>query len=123
MVHWTKELFQKNPELFLPALEDSVARSVAEVDLLLQNLKEQRIRAQRIFLQHLFIKQRKYPIDCVKWLREQCSQILAMPKLYQELIQVIDGIKLTENGILEKSELLEKLFMQYGFQNQSISTK
>jgi len=48
MVHWTKELFQKNPELFLPALEDLVARCVSEVDILLQNLKEQRIRAQRI---------------------------------------------------------------------------
>jgi 2-polyprenyl-3-methyl-5-hydroxy-6-metoxy-1,4-benzoquinol methylase len=48
MVHWTKELFQKNPELFLASLESLVERSAAEVDLLLQNLKEQRIRAQRI---------------------------------------------------------------------------
>lgn len=81
------------------------------------------LEAQRIFLQHLFIKQRKYPIDYIKWLREQCSQILTMPKLYQELTQVIDGIRLTKNDILEKSEVLEKLFMQYGFQGQSTSTK
>lgn len=81
------------------------------------------LEAQRIFLQHLFIKQRKYPIDYVKWLREQCSQILTMPKLYQELTQVINGIRLTENGILEKSGMLEKLFIQYGFQGQSTSTK
>ncbi|MGA3192050.1 MAG: class I SAM-dependent methyltransferase [Candidatus Bathyarchaeia archaeon] len=48
MVHWTKELFQKDPELFLASLEGLVERSAAEVDLLLQNLKEQRIRVQRI---------------------------------------------------------------------------
>jgi len=81
------------------------------------------LEAQRIFLQHLFIKQRKYPIDYVKWLKEQCSQILTMPKLYQELIQVIDGIRLNENGILDRSEVLEKLFMQYGFQGQSALIK
>jgi len=72
------------------------------------------LEAQRIFLQHLFIKERKYPIDYVKWLREQCSQILAMPELYQELAQIVDGIELAENGILERSDLLEKLFTRYG---------
>ena len=71
------------------------------------------LEAQRIFLQHLFIKERKYPIDYVKWLREQCSQILAMPELYQELAQIVDGIELAKNGILERSDLLEKLFTRY----------
>lgn len=72
------------------------------------------LEAQRIFLQHLFIKERKYPIDYVKWLREQCSQILAMPKLYQELAQIVDGIELAKNGIIERGDLLEKLFTRYG---------
>jgi hypothetical protein len=71
------------------------------------------LEAQRIFLQHLFIRERKYPIDYVKWLREQCDQILAMPQLYQELTDIISKIELTKKGIFERSELLEKLFKRY----------
>jgi len=77
------------------------------------------LEAQRIFLQHLFIRERKYPIDYVKWLREQCSQILAMPELYQEITKIVDGIKLTKNGIFEKSNLLEGLFVRHGFGGKS----
>lgn len=72
------------------------------------------LEAQRIFLQHLFIMERKYPIDYIKWLREQCSEILLMPKLYLEIVKVVDGIRLTKNGVFEKSKLLEKLFSLYG---------
>jgi len=75
------------------------------------------LEAQRIFLQHLFIKERKYPIDYVKWLHEQCSQILSMPQLYQELNQTVNKIELTKKGISEKSDLLEKLFKRYGFES------
>ena len=71
------------------------------------------LEAQRIFLQHLFIRERKYPIDYVKWLREQCDRILAMPQLYQELTDIISNIELTKKGIFERSELLEKLFKRY----------
>ncbi|HKZ93707.1 MAG TPA: nucleotidyltransferase domain-containing protein [Candidatus Bathyarchaeia archaeon] len=81
------------------------------------------LEAQRIFLQHLFIKERKYPIDYVKWLHEQFSEILSMPELYRELTQIVDRIELTKNGIFEKSNLLEKLFKRYGFYGKSSSTK
>lgn len=81
------------------------------------------LEAHRIFLQHLFIKERKYPSDYVKWLREQYSQILAMLELYQEITKIVDGIKLTKNGIFEKSKFLEKLFIRYGFGCKSSSTK
>lgn len=80
------------------------------------------LEARRIFLQHLFIKERKYPIDYVKWLREQCSQILAMPELYQELAQTVSGIKLTKKGIFGKSDLLEELFVRYGFCGASVQS-
>jgi predicted nucleotidyltransferase len=72
------------------------------------------LEAQRIFLQHLFIEKRKYPIDYVKWLKEQCAQILNMPSLYQELASVINGVELSKKGIFEKSDVLEKLFIRYG---------
>ncbi len=71
------------------------------------------LEAQRIFLQHLFIKKRKYPIDYVKWIKEQCSQILQMPDLYSELISIINGIELTKNGLTKKTNTLEKLFQKY----------
>jgi predicted nucleotidyltransferase len=71
------------------------------------------LEAYRIFLQHLFIKERKYPIDYVKWIKEQCSQILQMPNLYQELASVINGIELKQKTILGKSLLLEKIFNEY----------
>jgi predicted nucleotidyltransferase len=73
------------------------------------------LEAQRIFLQHVFIKERKYPIDYTKWLKEQCSEILVMPELYKELTQIVNGIEFTKKGICEKSDLLQKLFAKYGF--------
>lgn len=71
------------------------------------------VESQRIFLQHLFIKKRKYPIDYVKWLKDQCTEILAVPELYQELLSIINGIELTKDCIVEKSDKLEKLFRRY----------
>jgi hypothetical protein len=71
------------------------------------------LESQRIFLQHLFIKERKYPIDYAKWLKDQCTEILGMPKLYPELTSIINGIELAKNCILEKSSMLEKLFGRY----------
>jgi predicted nucleotidyltransferase len=71
------------------------------------------LEAQRIFIQHLFIKERKYPIDYVKWLREQCEGILRMPDLYQELASTLRGIELTQEGIAERSAMVEALFAKY----------
>ena len=67
-----------------------------------------------IFLQHLFVKERKYPIDYVKWLKEQCETILGMPELYPKLTAVVEGIKLNEKGIINKAAMLEQLMQQYG---------
>jgi len=78
------------------------------------------IEAQQIFLQHLFIKERKYPIDYVKWLKEQFCQILDMPELYQEVAQIVDRIELTMNGFSERGTLLENLFARYRFRAASL---
>lgn len=71
------------------------------------------LESQRIFLQHLFVKERKYPIDYSNWLKDQCAEILAMPKLYPELTSIINGIELDKNCIFEKSYMLERLFRRY----------
>jgi hypothetical protein len=60
----------------------------------------------------LFIKKRKYPIDYVKWIKDQCSQILQMPDLYRELVSVVDGIELTKKGLTKKADILERLFVR-----------
>jgi len=70
------------------------------------------LEAQRIFLQHLFIKKRKYPIDYVKWIKEQCAQTLQMPDLYQELVSIINGIELDKKGLTTKASILEQLFLK-----------
>lgn len=72
------------------------------------------LETTRIFLQHLFIKQRKYPIDYCKWLKEQCESILAMPELYRKLVALIEDTKLSEKGIEKKAAMLERLMQQYG---------
>jgi hypothetical protein len=72
------------------------------------------LEAKRIFLQHLFIKRRKYPIDYTKWLKDQLSEILTLPGLYQELAALINGFELTVEAFKERSLSLEKLFAQYG---------
>jgi SAM-dependent methyltransferase len=48
MPHWTKELFEEYPELFLTFLEDRVAQAACEVDLLLKYLKEQRFTVKKV---------------------------------------------------------------------------
>ena len=72
------------------------------------------LETTRIFLQHLFIKQREYPIDYSKWLREQCESVLAMPGLYPKLAALIQDTKLTKSGIEKKVAMLERLMQQYG---------
>lgn len=48
MGHWTKELFEDYPELFLSFLEERVAQAACEVDLLLKYLREQKFRVKKV---------------------------------------------------------------------------
>ena len=77
------------------------------------------LEAKRIFLQHLFIRERKYPIDYVKWLKEQCEAILGMPELYAKLADAVEGIELNKRGINEKATVLEQMMQQYGAHEHS----
>ncbi|MFX1487166.1 MAG: class I SAM-dependent methyltransferase [Promethearchaeota archaeon] len=45
---WTKELFEKCPELYLETLEERISQARGEVDILLMYLKEQGFRAKNI---------------------------------------------------------------------------
>ena len=48
MPHWTEELFQENPELFLGHLEERLEQAPREADVLLYCLKEQGFQPERI---------------------------------------------------------------------------
>jgi len=48
MSDWTKELFERNPELFLDVLEEKIAQAGEEVDVLLKCLEEQDFKPKNI---------------------------------------------------------------------------
>ena len=48
MSDWTKELFEKHPELIVGALEERIAQASREVDVLLRSLEEQGFKTKNI---------------------------------------------------------------------------
>ncbi len=48
MAHWTEELFQENPELFIGAIQERLRQAPKETDTLLRCLKEQGFQPERI---------------------------------------------------------------------------
>jgi 2-polyprenyl-3-methyl-5-hydroxy-6-metoxy-1,4-benzoquinol methylase len=48
MTHWTEELFEEHPELFVGALEERLAQAPKETNALLRYLKEQGFQPERV---------------------------------------------------------------------------
>ena len=48
MTHWTEELFEEHPELYVGALEERLAQAPKETDALLRYLKEQGFQPERV---------------------------------------------------------------------------
>ena len=48
MTHWTEELFQEHPELFVGQFEERLEQTPKETDTLLRYLKEQRFQPERV---------------------------------------------------------------------------
>jgi 2-polyprenyl-3-methyl-5-hydroxy-6-metoxy-1,4-benzoquinol methylase len=48
MTHWTEELFEEHPELFVGAFEERLAQAPKEVNALLRYLKEQGFQLERV---------------------------------------------------------------------------
>ncbi len=132
VLHEIGEKYQQLKEQYLPFYDDSLRKArlegtATEFDYKIWKTRwlarrgeffaalDALLEAQRIFLQHVFIKERKYPIDYVKWLKEQCSQILKKPEMYQELADLIDGLELSMESLSVRSKSLERLFAKCGF--------
>ncbi|MBN2461267.1 MAG: hypothetical protein JXB60_06630 [Candidatus Cloacimonetes bacterium] len=69
--------------------------------------------ACREFLQALFISSRKYPICYEKWIKEQIVDILELPDLYSEILQLYAIPALDSNKMLENREKLLSLIKLY----------
>jgi len=69
--------------------------------------------AFREFLQALFIFHRTYPIAYDKWIKEQIVDILGMPKLYQQLVKILEINNFESREISYKAEDLHSLLKKY----------
>lgn len=65
------------------------------------------------FLQALFIARRTYPIAYDKWIREQVSEILGLPALYQQLPRLFEIRQLESSELMNKARALEQLLAEY----------
>jgi predicted nucleotidyltransferase len=69
-------------------------------------------KASQEFLQALFISKKVYPISYAKWIKEQLVEILGMPRLYSEFVQIHEINKFEGQEIAQKAEKLRKMFQE-----------
>jgi predicted nucleotidyltransferase len=66
-------------------------------------------KAFQEFLQALFVARRTYPLAYNKWIREQVTEWLSLPELYQELPQVLSVRSIEGAEIGQKADMLRAL--------------
>lgn len=69
--------------------------------------------ASKEFLQVLFIKNKVYPIAYDKWIKEQLVDILHKPKIYRELVDLLEIKNLESDELIKKSEKLREMAKKY----------
>lgn len=65
------------------------------------------------FLQALFITRRTYPIAYDKWIREQIVDILKMPELYNQMVDLLGVCPFEGVTIAQKARQLESLLEEH----------
>lgn len=93
------------------------AKQLAEKGVLFNSLSTlllSRISCAAFFLQHLFIKKRKYPISYRKWLKYQIVDMLHEPELYEKLTQLFTIERLSGEVLRKKADFLHNLMEEYG---------
>jgi hypothetical protein len=70
-------------------------------------------KSNQEFLQALFIKKKVYPIAYDKWIKEQFVEILKMPELYPQIVDIIQVKKLESDEMLKKYDKLMNLAKKY----------
>jgi hypothetical protein len=70
-------------------------------------------KAFQEFLQALFVARRTYPLAYNKWIREQVSEWLSLPELYQELPPILSVRRIEGDEIGEKADALRILLERW----------
>ncbi len=70
-------------------------------------------KASKEFMQALFIKKRIYPVAYDKWVKEQFVEILKMPDLYKEFVDILQIKNFESDEIYKKAEKLRRLAKTY----------
>jgi hypothetical protein len=70
-------------------------------------------KAFQEFLQALFVARRTYPIAYNKWIREQVTEWLSLPDLYQELPQILSVRSIESAEIGQKADALRVLLERW----------
>jgi hypothetical protein len=70
-------------------------------------------KAFQEFLQALFVARRTYPLAYNKWIREQVTEWLSLPDLYQELPPILSVRRMESAEIGEKADALRVLLERW----------
>jgi predicted nucleotidyltransferase len=70
-------------------------------------------KAFQEFLQALFLARRTYPLAYNKWIREQVTEWLSLPDLYQELPQILSVQSIESDEIGQKAGMLRVLLERW----------
>jgi predicted nucleotidyltransferase len=70
-------------------------------------------KAFQEFLQALFVARRTYPLAYNKWIREQVSEWLSLPELYQELPPIVSVRRIESAELGEKADALRNLLERW----------
>ena len=70
-------------------------------------------KAFQEFLQALFVARRTYPLAYNKWIREQVTEWLSLPDLYQELPQILSVRSIESAEIGQKADVLRVLLERW----------
>jgi predicted nucleotidyltransferase len=70
-------------------------------------------KATQEFMQALFIKKRVYPIAYDKWVKQQYVEILKMPELYKQIVNILSIENMESDEISIKAKKLKKLVEKY----------
>lgn len=65
------------------------------------------------FLQALFIANGVYPIAYDKWVKEQLTEILELPELYPQLVEMVSIGDFESGEMAEKGDVLSRLLDRY----------
>jgi predicted nucleotidyltransferase len=102
----------------LAMVRESCARDLEAIPLVLERglyfqAFDRLYKAFQEFLQALFLARRTYPLAYNKWIREQVTEWLGLPELYQELPEILSVPSIESAEIGQKADRLRVLLERW----------